>query len=107
MSGKSTAMKIVKRVLRICASINCRVFRFNPSQMDSDFLYGHYDSRRLEWVSGLLTQKLTVNLDEAEEGWLVLDGVLDSIWVESMNSLFDSNKKVCSSFKNLENNFFD
>lgn len=94
MSGKSTAMKVVKRVLRICASINCRVFRFNPSQMDSNFLYGHYDTRRLEWIPGLLTQKLTVKLDEGEEGWLVLDGVLDSIWVESMNSLFDSNKKV-------------
>ncbi|KAI6215163.1 Dynein heavy chain at 62B [Aphelenchoides besseyi] len=94
LTGKSTAIKVVKRVLKLCASINCRVFKFNPSQMDSDFLYGHYDGTRLDWVPGLLAQKLVVKLEDEEEGWLILDGVIDSIWVESMNSLFDSNKKV-------------
>ncbi|KAI6240858.1 Dynein heavy chain at 62B [Aphelenchoides fujianensis] len=97
LSGKSTAMKVVKRVLKLCSSITCRVFKFNPSQMDSDFLYGHYDGTRLDWVPGLLAQKLAVKLEDNEEGWLILDGVLDSIWVESMNSLFDSNKKLCLS----------
>lgn len=87
-------MRVVRRVLRLCASVNCRVFRFNPNQMDIGFLYGHYDDRGLEWIPGFLTQKLTVKLDDNEEGWLILDGVLDSVWIESLNSFFDSNKKV-------------
>jgi dynein heavy chain len=63
--------------------------------MDSDFLYGHYDNRRVEFVNGLLPQKLSVKFEKDEEGWIILDGVLDSIWCENMNSLFDSNKKAC------------
>lgn len=41
---------------------------------------------------------LTDKLDEKichKEIWIVLDGVLDSLWVESMNSLLDNNKKLC------------
>lgn len=95
LAGKTLALKVVKRLLRLSASINCRVFKLNPSQLDTNALYGHYErARRIDWIAGLLPQKLTTKYADDEEGWIVLDGVLDSVWTENMNSLFDSHKKV-------------
>uniref|UniRef100_A0A1I7RZM0 DNA-directed DNA polymerase n=1 Tax=Bursaphelenchus xylophilus TaxID=6326 RepID=A0A1I7RZM0_BURXY len=95
MSGKSTALKVLRRVMKPLLEINCKMFRMNPSQNDSHYLYGYYDSNRFDWMTGILTMKLETKLEKDEEGWLVLDGVLDSVWVESLNSLFDSNQKLC------------
>lgn len=93
-TGKSTMLTVVAELLFVRDSLSHDLVRMNPSQFSSDIIYGHYDSKRLEWIPGIFTAKLTAPIGHQTERWIVLDGVLDSLWIESMNSLLDSNRKV-------------
>ena len=47
-----------------------------------------------EWKDGLLSKTLRSlgEINDINPKWLVLDGDLDTVWIESMNSVMDDNK---------------
>jgi dynein heavy chain, axonemal len=60
-------------------------------------LYGVLDPDTRDWTDGLLSnifreinKSLPADRDEAR--YLVLDGDVDAVWVENMNSVMDDNK---------------
>jgi len=70
-----------------------RISIINPKSLNSDELYGSYDSAG-EWTDGVLSSTMRqLCADETTENrWLLLDGPVDTLWVENMNSLLDDNK---------------
>ncbi|CAJ0965699.1 unnamed protein product [Ranitomeya imitator] len=57
-------------------------------------LYGEYDLTTNEWTDGILSSLMrTACADEKpDEKWIVFDGPVDTLWIESMNSVMDDNK---------------
>ncbi|EAN79295.1 dynein heavy chain, putative [Trypanosoma brucei brucei TREU927] len=69
----------------------------NPKAITSNELYGYFTPNK-EWRDGVLS---TIFRDYALESkkrrnmkWIVLDGIIDAEWIESMNTVMDDNKML-------------
>jgi len=70
--------------------------RMNPKGMTSDELFGAFDSETHEWREGLFTEQYRAYADQQDDKkkWILLDGPIDFMWVENLNSILDDNKKM-------------
>jgi len=66
----------------------------NPKVIHSDDFYGVISLATREWRDGLMsvTMRDLSRMPDTNPKWIVLDGDLDAIWIESMNSVMDDNK---------------
>ncbi len=72
----------------------------NPKAVSGDELYG-YMTLSKDWKDGVLSILMrAMSKNSSEEGfydfqtkkWVVLDGDIDAVWIESMNTVMDDNK---------------
>lgn len=66
----------------------------NPKVVTNDELFGVINPSTREWKDGLFS---TIMRDQANLGgigpkWIVLDGDIDPMWIESLNTVMDDNK---------------
>ena len=108
LGGKTTAWTVLSRAMgrlhKEGAEQNdgsqfqaVRPIIINPKAVPSANLYGEYDLQTFEWTDGVLAKVMReVCQDESPaEKWLLLDGPVDTLWIESMNTVLDDNKKLC------------
>ena len=72
----------------------------NPKSISMQELYGSLDAMTNEWKDGHLAKIAKECAESGNKGnqdhsWIVLDGPVDTLWIESMNSVLDDSKLLC------------
>ena len=92
-SGKSTLIRLLVDVLSEVV-IQHKIIKLNPKSVTAEELYGRKLPPSDEWVPGVfskLWQKYN-NRNNKYNTWLTCDGPVDTIWIESLNSVLDDSK---------------
>ena len=66
----------------------------NPKAVTNDELYGIINPATREWKDGLFSNIMRDTANSPGEGpkWIILDGDIDPMWIESLNTVMDDNK---------------
>ena len=70
--------------------------RVNPKSLTIDELFGTFDKESHDWHEGVFTQYYREYANEKtnKRKWILLDGPIDHLWVENLNSILDDNKRM-------------
>lgn len=66
----------------------------DPKAVTNDELFGVINPATREWKDGLFSTIMRDMANMPGDGpkWIVLDGDIDPMWIESLNTLMDDNK---------------
>ena len=103
--GKTSAYQILAGALnkltlksKDCGEIGVQYYVVNPKSITLNQLYGSFDAISQDFREGILAH-IFRNCAYTEVGkkrkWMVMDGPVDTHWIENMNTVLDDNKKLC------------
>lgn len=99
--GKTSVYKMLSQAMTSLAKegqAKVHLHCLNPKSIKiPSQLYGDYNESTHEWSDGILayTVRECVKDQSTEKHWIMFDGPVDALWIESMNTVLDDNKKLC------------
>ena len=95
--GKTQCWKTLQLALSYLGN-RCVSSALNPKAISSNELYGFIHPQTKEWHDGVLSNIFRTYAQESKtkknSKWIVLDGIIDAEWIESMNTVMDDNKML-------------
>jgi dynein heavy chain len=95
--GKTTIFNILLKSLEnIPGNPEYRQKVLNPKAVTNAQLFGEQSASSGEWVPGILAEiwkKVNIKTNKFTT-WIICDGPVDAIWIESMNTVLDDNRML-------------
>ncbi|KAK7201712.1 dynein heavy chain [Novymonas esmeraldas] len=104
MGGKTSATRVLQAAMtqlrkehKNTRFAEVKTYCLNPKSITMAQLYGGFDEATGEWRDGIIGEVFRIAARDTTDArqWIIFDGPVDALWIESMNTVLDENKKLC------------